>query len=502
MDVATQHRHGLMAMPQPFDDTFLTLRAFAASLLVFAVLPGVVLRLLICLYPKGHPRRTELLGELYSMPQWRRPWFVAQQFETALFEGLPTRISRSIERARRRTERRTEIVGLVGIGALMRPLGDKTSMPLVEVKFPIDTSDVCLIATEGFPLWESEDLMLRRNRRTTVAYADLSQRLAALLAHGDSVLDANWCTFATWTSRTIGSSFTSNSPACNDDSERTSLFYGVAQSARHIRPTGAPGGATFRALTAGNRVVFLEVGLSIAIFLKHFGGYSRRVVSPGDELWNAYWAAVEVQLEEFAVLDPSWLFTPTPPPDDLRLGLRQYFEALRTEDRELRSQHVLAGNLLIGAYEQRRNDGYVRAALTLFTERSMRQFVLGRGRPSGRANSWSNGLLARLLTRQLRLRLPGEVLQLGRPIPPPPNPRDIWHIFAEDTGVTLPVLQALITRYQMAGGRRPNRGARNWTSFDQRMHTIGNVFCLRQRQFDLFYDPFPPDETARILAGK
>jgi hypothetical protein len=62
-------------------------------LLIFGFFPGLVLRLLVRLYPKGNPRRMELLGELYAKPQWRRPWFVAQQLETALSEGVPTRVA-------------------------------------------------------------------------------------------------------------------------------------------------------------------------------------------------------------------------------------------------------------------------------------------------------------------------------------------------------------------------------------------------------------------------
>ena len=59
------------------------LQSLAVALLIFGVFPGLALRLLVRLYPNGHPRRTELIGELYAMPQWQRPWFVARQFETA-----------------------------------------------------------------------------------------------------------------------------------------------------------------------------------------------------------------------------------------------------------------------------------------------------------------------------------------------------------------------------------------------------------------------------------
>jgi hypothetical protein len=63
------------------------------ALLVFGFAPAAVLRLIVLLYPRGHPRRRELLGELYAYPRIERPFWVAEQLETALFEGLPGRLT-------------------------------------------------------------------------------------------------------------------------------------------------------------------------------------------------------------------------------------------------------------------------------------------------------------------------------------------------------------------------------------------------------------------------
>jgi hypothetical protein len=63
-------------------------------LVVFGFAPGFVLRLLVRLYPKDDPRRRELIAELYAMPRRERPLWVAEQLETVLFEGLPSRIRR------------------------------------------------------------------------------------------------------------------------------------------------------------------------------------------------------------------------------------------------------------------------------------------------------------------------------------------------------------------------------------------------------------------------
>jgi hypothetical protein len=71
----------------------------AFALLVLGFLPGFVLRQIVRIYPKDDPRRQELVAEMYAIRDWvERPLFVAQQFETALTEGIAAR-----RRARRRS---------------------------------------------------------------------------------------------------------------------------------------------------------------------------------------------------------------------------------------------------------------------------------------------------------------------------------------------------------------------------------------------------------------
>lgn len=72
--------------------------------LFFGVFPGLILRAVVQLYPRGHPRREELFGELYhsGMGRIERFEFVFQQFETALREGLTFRRSARVEQDARR----------------------------------------------------------------------------------------------------------------------------------------------------------------------------------------------------------------------------------------------------------------------------------------------------------------------------------------------------------------------------------------------------------------
>jgi hypothetical protein len=65
---------------------------FAVALLVFGFAPGAVLRMILLAFPRDDPRRHELLGELYAVPRIERPFWVAEQLEVALVEGLGQRL--------------------------------------------------------------------------------------------------------------------------------------------------------------------------------------------------------------------------------------------------------------------------------------------------------------------------------------------------------------------------------------------------------------------------
>jgi len=65
---------------------------FGIALLVFGFAPGAVLRLIVLAFNRDDPRRRELLAELYGVPRIERPFWVAEQLEIALFEGLRNRL--------------------------------------------------------------------------------------------------------------------------------------------------------------------------------------------------------------------------------------------------------------------------------------------------------------------------------------------------------------------------------------------------------------------------
>ena len=77
------------------------------------------------------------------------------------------------------SRRANDVVRTTNIG----PTSRSALAPLERsVDLPIEPYEVVRIASEGYPLWEPVAVMVRRNCRITLAYADLSHRLADLIA--------------------------------------------------------------------------------------------------------------------------------------------------------------------------------------------------------------------------------------------------------------------------------------------------------------------------------
>lgn len=82
--------------------------SFAALAIVFLVwgfLPGLIIRAVVHIYPPGDDRRHELVAETYATPRWERPFWVLEQLELALTEGLSHRLSARVHRGRHRLGR-------------------------------------------------------------------------------------------------------------------------------------------------------------------------------------------------------------------------------------------------------------------------------------------------------------------------------------------------------------------------------------------------------------
>lgn len=77
------------------------------AVITFGFVPGFILRILVKIYPKGDSRRIELISEMYALKWASRPFFMAQQLETVLFDGLPARAKSAWKSAYEKSRNRT-----------------------------------------------------------------------------------------------------------------------------------------------------------------------------------------------------------------------------------------------------------------------------------------------------------------------------------------------------------------------------------------------------------
>ncbi len=102
-------------------------QTLAMVLVMFGFAPGFCLRLIVLAYPRGDPRRAELVAELYAVPRIQRPLWVTEQLEVALFEGIPHRVSATLRRLGRRRRGRVQSeqhgVGLAGLALVVGLMG-------------------------------------------------------------------------------------------------------------------------------------------------------------------------------------------------------------------------------------------------------------------------------------------------------------------------------------------------------------------------------------------
>jgi hypothetical protein len=105
------------------------------------------------------------------------------------------------------------------------------------------------------------------------------------------------------------------------------------------------------------------------------------------------------------------------------------------------------------------------------------------------------------IVQRPKSKLPGEQLRVSQPLPPPSKPAKA-QLFPDDlVTVSLPVLQALLTRFDLTAGDPRRCRVRNWASYDERMSYIANVFRSRQQCVALFSRPFTQEVEVGLLKG-
>jgi hypothetical protein len=346
-----------------------------------------------------------------------------------------------------------------------------------------------------------------RNRWITFAYWNISRRLKKLT--GDN---ANWCTFSTWSSRTIGENLRIDKPTRRIDDliydEETSISVRDHPWVLRLQylVTTRDKEAAQLALALGNRLIFHEIGYAMIQLLE----WIERNPDADFQAWQSY-----RQLNVNAYPDIPKLF-PLKDEDEFWDGLDTYVLASRAQTERTKAQLVLRGNVLLVAYEQKRLEPILKVALEPFPGHFVRVVqanphaeaelsIPPGGKPWAQrddcrvlktiAEQFASFLTRYVMTLDAPLFAWAiRPLRLGRGIPRPDTRDTPYPPYLETLDGDV---ATLFEEHDLTGGAPERCGAHNWTDLADRMNHIVNLFRVGQQDPNL-YRPLP-DADLRAL---
>ena len=391
-----------------------------------------------------------------------------------------------------------------------------------------------------------------RNLRITLAYYDLSQRLAAR-TNGEVI---NWCSMACWSSKSVGTYIRSEELppelravlASHDVDARVSdAAPGVAHhAADHLeRIAGEVLSDVSQYLVIGNKIVFAEVGSVFNEFANRFPAGAPR----DDRALEEFVAALrpgDAQPDHVTVDPATGRLTTAQQGGQgwLAGAARHYYEAAFARDPKVRAELVLLGNGEIGMHEQTRLNPYLSGSLdapvTDVVSNRWKTAVLDRvvehdtrGRIETRLMEILSDLgpklavaFEKISTRtMMSLQLPGQLVHMGHnlraPLGSPLYPeitadlqnaalREVFLKFnCLETGV--PHAGGVLNRLReiaddieedVEGPIAFGTAASDWTDYPQRMRFILPLFRSRHQTMSLLGKPFTDDQIDSIRQGR
>lgn len=359
-----------------------------------------------------------------------------------------------------------------------------------------------------------------RNLRITQCYHDLSKSMASVI--GDS--NVNWCTFASWASKTAGrfvrgelvgifrDALQSDRQLAEKLDRINRLIRGVDASSRLsqlfiFEALKAPVLEVGRFITAGNLAVFAELGPLFSLLCTRF------------EADASYDAGSLARL-----LDELDLKTGAPEEGGqslLRSAVGHFYQARFTSQPDRRAELILLGNAQTGLHEQVRLQPAIAGSLQLPSDAALRALLDGvfGGTPfeSGRAGYGSvledrvkrlfaevdeelNRIWRQCTTRIfMTMRLPEGEVHLGKDLQKSPG----RELFPPDLqSIEIAELRTLLARYRADGASAEESGAADWAAIPERMHFILTLFRARQQDRRLFEQPFSDRQRGDIGAGR
>lgn len=353
-----------------------------------------------------------------------------------------------------------------------------------------------------------------RNFWVTQTYSDLSAGLSRLLA-ADT---ANWCTFGTWASDTVGGNMRGEDlpkwlhsrvvlhdgmmgaiRSVNEGPQRR-VFADVL---REITPDHVFDvvrellGACALNLSNGNTEVFAEIAPAAATFI------------------SCYEAdPVDYKSARARVLEQCDGAPPFEGVNRLRAGFSLWCDAMEETSPTIRSQRILAGSLQLGAHEQHHLQGAIAGSIDMGINQSAALYKKRLVSESGSAARLEQSIASALdpvvkatgdlwgdlMTKLLgTIETPDGTLLLDRDVPPIPGqpftPPEIEPIVVDD-------LAMLLTRFDRSEGNGVGSAAADWVNLDDRMNFIANLFVSRHHRSELFQTPFNAAVLSDIQAGR
>jgi hypothetical protein len=330
-----------------------------------------------------------------------------------------------------------------------------------------------------------------RNRWITFAYWDISQQLRKLV--GDN---ASWCTFSTWSSRTIGENLRLDKATRRIEEliydEQTSISRRDHPWVLRLqyRMTTRDNGDAQLALAMGNRLIFHEIGYAVIQLLDWVQK------SPRFDLgaWQTH------RTREVKSYPANDLF-PKADIEQLWRGLDCLYQASNARNDVDKAELVLRGNVLLAAYEQKRADQLLKIALdprpgdlvrAVQADPHLRQLSLGNAKTPWLRRALAAAFGAAMTRWVMALDVPFfawtiRPVRLGYGIPRPPVGTRYYPPALE---TLRPDLAALLEKYDQSGGKPERCAAQNWRCFDDRMNFIVNLFRTGQQDMNL-YRPLP-----------
>jgi hypothetical protein len=358
-----------------------------------------------------------------------------------------------------------------------------------------------------------------RNLRITQCYHDLSQSIASLI--GD--VNANWCTFAGWASKTAGRfvrgelvaifrDALQSDPRLAEKLDRINKVLRLIESSAELDQLAifevlkAPVLEVSRYITAGNLAVFAELGPLFSVM-------STRLAQ--DTTYDSNSLA--------RLLDELDLKIGLPEEGGqslLRGAVGHFYQARFTSEPDRKAELILLANAQTGLHEQVRLQAAIAGSLQLPSDAALRALIDGVFSPTAfegarlrlrdllensvkplfaEVDRELNRIWRRCATRIfMTLRLPEGEIHLGRDLQKSPG-RQLFPSALQF--VEMNELRDMLATYQADGSTADESGAVDWADIPERMHFILTLFRARQQDSRLFEQPFSEAQRRDIAAG-